>query len=904
MRKNVFFLLLTMSLPVSLFAQQALVRGTVKDQQTGMSLPGCSVWVADNSTGTSTATDGSYQLNLSAGSYRLVFSYLGYVSDTVKIELAAGETKELNRSLKPNENELKTVTISGELSGQAKALNQQYNADNILNVISADQIGRFPDPNAAEAMQRVSGVNIERDQGEGRYVLVRGLAPKFTNVSINGEQIPSPEADVRYVALDAVPSDQLSSMEVHKSLLPDMDGDAIGGSVNLITRKAQDSLARISGSLVGGYNSLTGKFNGQGGVQYGQRFGDRQQLGFMLNLTHYQNNLGSENWERDMDGTKDSTDDAFELRDYTLTRTRSSASLTMDYRFDNNNEIYFRGMFNRFTDREWRRRYVFLPGDEEIERELKDRFEAQGISSFNLGGKHIFPKIRFDYEASASFAFQNTPYDYSSTFIAGIPSGVDYSTSPYPTLTADNYLDNSQYEFDVLEIGSTLAKDQNITGKFNFALPTRIGSSSGELKFGAKARFKTKSYTIEQTNYETLGSLPTLDFFQETSSNEDFLGGTYALSPSMSMTSMLNYFNSNPSNFEMQVEDKSIDEALEAYTAEENVYAGYIMDRQTIGKFVIIAGVRYEYTKVNYTSSDVVIAPNGDLQAIVPVEGGTNYGYVLPQMQIRYKAGKNANIRFAATRSYARPNFSEIIPAQEANLEDAEVTIGNPNLTPVTATNFDLMAEQYLKGVGVLSAGGFFKQLDGFIYNAVSFNQPYLGNAAIPVNITQAQNGETAQLYGVELAYQQNLRFLPGALKGLGVYLNYTYTKSNAKIQSRTADASNPSLKEEISLPGQTAHLGNATLMYEYKGFSMRVALNFNGQYLSEVGPSKDFDLYVAKRMQLDATMGYTYKNFRFFTEFLNLTNQPFESFMGTSNYVVQKEYYAWWSRLGVKFDF
>ncbi|MFN8714892.1 MAG: TonB-dependent receptor [Bacteroidota bacterium] len=904
MYKKAIFPILLFLTPFAVFGQNALVKGSVNDQQTGAPLPGCRIQVLGSSAGTASSLDGSWQLNIPADTHNIVFAYLGYTADTVKVVLTAGETRILNVSLRPDVRQLNAVTISGDLSGQARALNQQRTADNIVNIVSSEQIGRFPDPNAAEAMQRVPGVNIERDQGEGRYVLVRGLAPKFTNVSINGEQIPSPEAGVRYVALDAVPSDQLASMEIHKSLLPDMDGDAIGGSVNLITRKAQDSVPRFSGSLVGGYNALTGQVNGQGGLQYGQRFGSRQQAGLLINLTHYQNNLGSDNWERDMNGTKDSTDDVFELRDYTLTRTRSAASLTFDYRLNSNSELYFRGMYNRFTDREWRRRYSFIPEDGEVEYELKDRFEAQGISSFNLGGRHTFPHFRFDYELSSSFAFQNTPYDYSSVFIAGVPSSVGYFGQQYPTLTAPGYLDNSQYGFDALEIGSTLAKDRNLTGKFNFSIPTTIQSSKGEIRFGAKARFKTKSYSINQVVYEAQGVIPELNYFQEASADDNFLGGAYAFSPSLSMGSMINYFNANPAQFEMQIEDKSIDEALEAFTAEENVIAGYVMDRQSFGRLVIIGGVRYEFSKVSYTSSDVVIAPNGDLQAIVPVSGNTTYGFILPQIQLRFAARERTNFRFAATRSYARPNFSEIIPAQEANLEDRVVTIGNAALKPVTATNIDLLLEHYLSNVGIISAGTFWKQLDGFIYNAVNFNQPYLGNQQLLVDIVQAQNGERANLLGGEIAYQHNLRFLPGALSGLGVYFNYTYTASAATIQSRLADSGNPNLKETITLPGQSRHLGNATLMYEYKGFSLRCALNFNGQYLSEVGTTTDFDLYVRSRMQLDATAGYTFKKFRVFAEFLNLTNQPFETFMGNENYIVQREYYSWWSRVGVKFDF
>jgi TonB-dependent receptor len=901
MKHTQFYAVFTLLLfPLIGFSQQrVLVVGKVIDDETRQPLSGTLISVLETGNGVPAELDGTYQVIVPPGTYHLVFSYTGFQPDTLLLsDLKDGTTIERNVRLKPVR-DLDEVIVSGK----STALNQQKTADNIKNVISSEQMGRFPDPNVAEALQRIPGVNIERDQGEGRYVLVRGLSPKFTNVSINGEQISSPEAGVRYVALDAVPADQLASMEISKSLLPDMDGDAIGGSVNLITRKALDSLWRFSGSVAGGYNALMNKPNIQGSLQMGKRFGKRQQFGLMVNLTHYYNDLGSDNWERDLNGTRGDEDDVLELRDYQLTRTRSSVSTTLDYRFNRNNEIYFRGMYNRFTDREWRRLYAFSPADSEVERELKDRFEEQVISSFNLGGKHVFPKMRIDYEAAYSYAFQDTPYDYAVNFKGDVPSSVDFRNTDFPTLSSATYLDNSLYNFDQFEAGKTFAKDQNMTGKINIAVPYFIGTSKGELKFGGKVRMKKKSYEIEQNIYEGLGNVPTLNNFEGGLLDDNYFGGRYQLARAVNMQTFVDYFNSNPARFELQIEDKAIDEALEAYDASENVYAGYLMTRQTIKRLTLIGGVRYEYSKVSYNSSDVVIAPSGDLRAIVPVSGTTSYGYVLPQLQARYALNRTANLRGALTWSYARPNFDEIIPAQEANLEDGEVTIGNADLRPVSAINADLMYEKYFGDVGIVSAGLFFKQLDGFIYKHTDFNEPYLNDPMVLVDITQARNGNQAQLFGIELAFQKSLDFLPKKLRGFSIYANYTYTMSQASIQSRDENAIVGSF-EKISLPGQTTHLGNAALMYEHKGFFVRAALNFNGSYLSEVGSTADYDLFVKERMQLDCSLGYAIKKkYRVFAEFMNLTNQPFESYMGNKETVVQREFYGFWMRAGVKFD-
>lgn len=878
--------------------QNARLSGKITDEQTGEPLPGATILVKGTTNGAVSTLVGEFSLSATEGKQTLVVSFIGYATKEVPVEITRGKTNSVDIQLTSAAFEIGGVRVVGQLEGQVKALNQQLSALNIKNVVSADQIGRFPDPNVAEALQRVPGVNIERDQGEGRYVLVRGLSPKFTNINVNGEQIPSPEADVRYVALDAIPADQLSSMEISKALTPDMDGDAIGGSVNLITRTATSATPQIKASIVGGYNALMKQPNAQGSLQYGQRLGKNRKFGLMLNSSYYQNNFGSDNWEREP------FDNEFELRDYQLVRTRLGLSSTMDYKFNRNNEIYLRSLYSRFSDREWRRTYLFKPEDEEIERSTKDRYESQSIMSFNLGGKHTLPKINIDYELAYAYGEQDTPYDYESTFIAGIPSTVDFGNGAnFPSLKADGYLDNKSYEFDELATGNTFAKDKNITGKINIGLPFKINEVSGLFKFGGKARFKTKSYDITENVYGNLGGVPNLNEFEGGTLDKNFLKGKYQLSRNTDVQKLVGYLNANPEKFELQIEDKAIAEALEAFQAEENVYAGYVMGQFQIKKLTAVAGVRYERTVVNYKSKDVIIAPNGDLQEIKPVNGGTDYDFVLPQLNLKYAVNDLTNIRFASTLSYARPNFGEIIPAQEVNREDNEATVGNPLLKPVSALNLDLLGEKYFKNVGVISGGIFYKRLNDFIFPRVFFgsNYPLNGTPTITdIDIIQVQNGEAADLLGFEAAYQQNLTFLPGALSGLGVYLNYTYTRSNAKIQSRSADSGT----ETIKLPGQAEHVGNVSLSYDYKKFNARLSFNFNGKYLQEVGGNQEEDLYTKSRMQMDLSTSYAIqKRFRVFAEFLNLTNQPFQAYMGKENVVVQREFYSWWSRVGLKFD-
>lgn len=888
-------LLLFCFITLSAWSQTGIIKGRVIDEQTGGVLPGATIKVAGTTIGTTSDLNGEFLLRSKTGSVELEISYIGFKMLKQTVEVSEGATAEVELKMTGDALELENVVITGVLQSQQKAINQQKSADNIKNIVSADQIGRFPDPNVAEALQRVPGVNIERDQGEGRYVLVRGLAPQFTNISINGEQIPSPEAGVRFVALDAVPADQLSSIEVTKAITPDMDGDAIGGNVNLLTRTAQTRTPSISASALMGYNNIVQRTNLQGSLEYGQRFLDNK-LGIMLNGSYYETDRGSDNWERDGND--------MELRDYELVRTRLGLSSTIDYKFNDRNEVYFRTIYNRFTDREFRRRYVFVPDvddtpfeDPEIERLTKDRLEKQKVSSFNLGGKHVLTKLNIDYEIAYAEAIQDTPYDNEAAFVGAVDNiAIDFESNPdFPSVSIQpDYLDNSMYEFDEVLFGGTYAIDKNKTAKFNIGIPFNLGSNNGLFKFGAKVRMKEKSYDVTENVFSWEGADDlTLDQFDGGPSNDDFLDH-YIIRPSVDMDKLITHFNANKNGYQLDVEGKLAAEAVESYEATEDVYAGYAMGKVQFNKLMLLGGFRYELTKVKYSYSTVVYGFNGDLEEIIPEKGSTDYAFLLPQLHAKYQVDDNTNIRAAITMSYSRPNFESIVPSSEVEFGGREGVIGNPDLEPVSATNFDVLAERYFGSVGVLSGGIFYKKLQDFIFNRTFETTTFPGSNGVALELTQAQNGGDAGLFGFELAYQQNLTFLPGMLKGFSVYANYTFTKSDATIEGRG----------EIRLPGQAEHVGNIALGYDFKRFNIRLATNFNGEYLQEVGEEADEDLFVKNRFQLDATATYTINpRFRVFAEFLNITNQPFEVYQGNKEQYIQREFYSWWSRVGVKFD-
>ena len=333
-------------------AQKTSVRIRVSDEQ-NLALPGASITLSPGNNGGYTNSNGEVTFGaLPAGDYHLTISYIGFATLEKNVKLS-GTTMELAEKLSPGVTTDKEVIIMGDrLRGQARALNQQKNTDNITNIVSADQIGRFPDANIGDAVKRVPGITMQNDQGEARNIIVRGMGPEFNAVTLNGERVPSAEGDNRRVQMDLIPADMVQTIEVSKTLTADMDADAIGGSVNLITRATPNGL-RIAGTIAGGYNSIRNGFIGTAGLLVGSRTRN-QKLGFVVNGTFNKNVYGSDNveavWSKDANGKLFVSD--HDVRVYDVTRIRRNLSATVDYRINALNTIYLTGTYNWRDDKE------------------------------------------------------------------------------------------------------------------------------------------------------------------------------------------------------------------------------------------------------------------------------------------------------------------------------------------------------------------------------------------------------------------------------------------------------------------------------------------------------------------------------------------------------------------------
>lgn len=927
MLQRYFFqtIILVLSIAVSAFAK-GKITGKIFDKEAGISLPGANVILEGTIYGSVSDKEGGFFIrNIPTGNYTLSVSYLGYKTVSEEIEITSNSQIEKNINLQPEITELEEVLIVGQHQGQARALNIQKTAPNIKNIISADLIGRFPDPNVAEALQRTPALSIQRDQGEGRYINIRGTEARLNSVQINGVTIPSPEGDTRQVALDVIPADALSSIEVSKTLTSDMDADAIGGSVNLLTKNSNDFTDRIFKLNIGtGYNELAQNGIFQGAFTYGGKTSSNSKFGYLFSGSYYQTNRGSDNnemeWSEEEIGSTGNESEVLgdlQLRDYTITRKRLSLSSTLNYKIDRESSMYLTGIYNYFSDQEYRRRlrarfdkgdYTSTNSVEEgvIERELKDRFEAQTITSFVLGGKQGFDNLSMDYKLSYSYAKEDEPDRRDIAFvIEDVNMNYDIVDPDFPKYSITNGIDQndaSLYQFDELVVEDNLTEDTDISGKLNFNLPFEFGQNNGVFKFGGKFKTKKKDRTNSVRVFDGYnGSLTYSDLLSDFD-NDDFLDGEYSDSNLPLDTAVdpdkieklvdENITSSGTGDFEEDTEASAEDTFGANYKATENVYAGFLMANLNLGKKLnLIAGTRYEYTDIEYEGYELEFNEDGDLlvDQISKINEKNNYSNIFPSIQASYKLTPNTNFRVAGTYSLARPNHFQLVPFSINNREDQEITKGNPDLKPTKAMNFDFMIEQYFNPLGIVSGGFFYKDLEDYVYD-FTFDEG-------ENEVTQAQNGDNAKLWGLEFNLQQRLGFLPGALNGFGVYANYTFTDSEAEFPERDG--------KKATLPGQSKHVYNVALSYEKHRFNSRISMNYHGKYIDQVGKDETKDIYYDNHFQLDFSAGYKIRhNTLLYLEMINLTNEPLRYYQGSTNRPIVQEYYSWWSHIGVKIDF
>lgn len=942
--KKHFTLLLFFSICFWGFAQNGNISGTISDEN-GLYVPGATVQVASLNKAAVSDLDGKFILvNLPEGTYTLVIKYLGYADIRQEVAVNAGKTTQVKTVLTAESFILEDVEVAAYgLSGQAKALNTQKNNMNITNVVSTDQIGKFPDANIGDAVKRIPGITMQVDQGEARNIIIRGLSPQLNSVTLNGSRIPSAEGDNRNVQMDLIPSDMIQTIEVNKAVTPDMDADALGGAVNLVTRTAPDGF-RVSATAGSGVNPITDKRILNGSFLIGDRTGNGK-FGYMVSASVNDNDFGSDNVEAEwsdefeyFNGTDTEEvavnpyNNTFENRTYLVQRVRRSFAANVDYNINENNNIYLKSMYNWRDDREnrFRLEYEVLDGEDindgdfqidannnlvsfpaESKRQTKGgtpggrrqnaRLEDQRMQNYTLGGDHLFGSLRIDWLAAYAQASEKRPderyAEYESEF--AVNRGINTRYPIYnPVNLAD--ADPGNYELGEFTEENQFTEEQDINAFLNFELPADIFiENGGTLKFGARARFKNKIRDNDFTEYSPLtGGFETLaDVDTKNYSDPEFLaGGQYAAGSFLTPEALgaLNF--SDAALFDgASVPDEFL---RDNFDVEENVYAAYAMTNQKLtNKLSVLAGVRLENTRIIAKGNQIL----DEEEFIGEVTEESNYTNIMPGVHFKYDMNDKTVLRLAWTNTLARPNYVDLVPYVDLITDDEEIVLGNSELDPTTSMNFDLMAEHYFDNVGIISGGMFYKRVDNFIYTSVfDAADDAFGAGTTGWEVFQPQNGDDATILGAEIAIQRQLDFLPGFAKNFSVYANYTYLTSAANgIKNEDGDD-----RGDLDLPNTAPNMFNGSLGYSGKRLSARLSANFSDAYIDEIGGRAFEDRYYDEQFFLDFNMNFQInKNLRFYADVTNITNQPLRYYQGVASRTMQMEFYERRITFGLKYD-
>lgn len=897
----VFFLLFT----TIAFAQTATLKGRITDENTKEPLPGAEIHFDDFKNGVSADNNGNYVFsNLAAGEYKVKVKFIGYSGFEKKIRLAAGQVLILNIGLRQNAGSLATVNVFGKLDkeNEAAGRSSEKNANNITNVVTAKVMERSPDINAANVLQRISGVTIQRNTGgDEAYAIIRGLEPRYNNTLINNVKVTSPDEKSRYVSLDIVPSDLLQKIEVSKTLLPEMEGDAIGGTVNLVFKDAPDTMLLKATAQVGysqifidrkfvtfpkqdiqqkspferngeGYVAQPGDFSRSNldfrnktalpsaiiGLTYGKRF-FKDKLGILI-ADNFQDQYYGTNSQSNAvqpnpkDGFRPGITDVANLT-YSNQQLNNGLALHADYIINDRNKILLNNVLL----------YSYLaqarmgidtsivggnggrigPGTGSVVDDNRSLTQKELLENLKLEGKHILSgHLLFDWAGVLSTSTKKVPDEADISIDHKI--NADFTSSPY--------------YFDGISRRWQHNNDKDYDGLANLTYKGKIASTPVEIKIGGLYRHKDRYNAQDEYQLK-----PTAD----ASGVKQVYKGIYD-------SQWLVYNAKGTADYDVN-----------NYTAFENVTAGYAEFKIMLSRLNIFGGLREENTSQGFDYVNFIPTAENSVRK--------SYTDLLPSLQLNYKFNEKSNLRASFFKSISRPNYYELVPYTIQGSSGINEQ-GNPNLKHATSDNFDLRYEFYPKEDEQVFISAFYKKL----YDPIELELTGFGNGNITYTPTNV--APQAKVEGIELVYTKYFG-------RIGISANYAYIYSNVKslkVVPDTVSAQNTTVTrlQSRSLQGQTNNSLNASLLYRDNKHMvfLQLAYQYLGKTLSQVYANYGYDYYQQPQsfLALSAEKGFN-KHFTLFGKFNNLLNTA--TTIKINNLTVGQDVYKANYNIGVRYS-
>lgn len=800
--------------------------------------------------------------------------------------------------------DVEELVVTGQRLSQQRAIEIKREADTVVDAISADEIGRLADKNVAENVERLPGVGLAYDQGEGRYVSIRGTPSNLNNVTLNGVEVGNPDGDSRALPLDVVSGQLLGRVEVVKAVTPDYDAQGIGGTVNLVTQSpfdfGKDLYAR--GSFQVGYQELNKKAPIQGDATFGAVFGDGK-WGVLFGLSGSSRDYDSEgiypdDWRTVPGVARGGLPINIKYTNYNLVRERIGVSGALEFRPTDQDTFYLRGVYSKFTEDEYRQRWrldfasnlanVTLNADGatgvsrnvDARQDLRLEYKEKSISSYQIGGEHERGPWLLTYDASYGY---NELIEPNQVWQFRLPTAnlvVDFDMRPLLYTAEPRTMSASALQFRQHTRQDEYGEETNLAARFDLRRDIDIGEKS-YFKVGAKVRNTDKMFDGRTDQYDrgTAANRFTLaDFGLQGPVMEVDVGDyVYFNRYTIDADAMREFTEANLGGVRMvrNTQTSLSNDTLNDYDLTERVTAAYAMANLDFGQWGLIAGWRVEHTKTDVQGFRLAGS------TVTPVSREGDYTTFLPNLHVRFEPREDLIMRFAYTRTLGRPQYPQLKPGGALTstevtpgVFEGELSEGNVELKPYLSDNLDATVEWYFARGGLLSAGVFYKKIKDpiFSFEDTLTGVTLEGRTYSRLEYTQPRNADSGEIKGLELNYQQQFDFLPGFWSGFGAAANVTVTDSSLMVPDRG----------ELPFPAQADLLWGAQLFYQAGKLEAALSYHHTGRAIQGLGANDDADTYDDDYRRLDAKVSYQLTDkIEVYVDLQNLSDEVLREYQG-----------------------
>lgn len=921
------------------------ISGRVSDATNGGFLAGARVTLVESGRSTTTDREGRFHFSdVSPGTVSVRANYIGYEPKVQQVSVPETGAATVTFSMGEGVVTLSEMVVEGYREGRSRALQQKRTADVVMDIISADSVGNLPDRNVAEAVARVPGISLDvlAGEGEGRFVSVRGIEPNFNNVTLNGATMAAPTAggrEGRAMPLDIVSSSQIAQIEVIKSVTPDMDGNALGGTINIKTVSGFDRPERFMyGSLEIGKNSVADDNQYKGEFTYGNTFNDGK-LGVAVSLNYSERPYVSHDiqadWDQDGQGRWYMSQ--LELQPASGKKIRKGIDFNFELRPSDGVEWYLRGIFNQFDQQqreeefimEARRDPVFISPTiitfDRMRYEQRDfrRKIDQTLTTLTAGGKYRVGDITYEGDITYTTAKEDVPFIESVQFRTGnvnMPAGRPFGIDMGSFLPAFNDQGTTSGNPEIFplrryRVEDSLAEEKTWAPRFDVRkdFTDLFGGRSGYFKAGVK--YTKRDRFVDDNSQRPVNEDLTMADIAPPGPGFSFMDHRYMYPSSLDARKAIAYYNANRDLFEIDAAESAANSSEDDYDITEKILGIYGMASVNLDeKLTLLGGLRYERTDATLAGPEVQEV-DGDFAGIVINRSNFDYNNILPNLQLVWRVSDNSVMRFALTGTIGRPQYEKAAPKAVLEVEQNEdpddpgvilrsgfLEIGNPALEPYEALNFDISYEYYLQSGGLLSAAIFRKEIDNPIYQFVSIDRNVTYNDFFfdELETRKELNADSATVTGLELNMQLPFTtfFRSGFLAGFGIDANATFIDSKTDVFERP--------DEKLPFFRQPDRIFNAGLYFQNFGFSARIAYNYQSESLRSLDDNLDTDQWDEPREFTDIQASYKInENFSVYLNWQNVFKARADRTYGhNTDRVRRSEYYGSYLRGGVRFQF